>query len=74
MAQSGKKKDPTRPVKIVIIVCVLFMIGMLLYKALSSKHDFEAEQAAAVAAGKPIPTDAPPPPPPGQAGGYDDAE
>lgn len=45
-AQRGKKSDPTRPVIVVIVVAVLFVFGTLLYKALSGRDEYRAEQAA----------------------------
>ena len=50
MADSGSKparpRDPTRPVMVIIVVAVLFVFGTLLYKALSGKAAYQAEQEA----------------------------
>ncbi len=45
MAQN-KPKDPTRVVTILIIVCVLIVLGTVLYNAIIGRRAFEAEMAA----------------------------
>ncbi|MCY0387827.1 hypothetical protein OVY01_11395 [Robbsia sp. Bb-Pol-6] len=41
-----RPRDPTRPVMFIVVVAVLFVFGTLLYKALSGKAAYQAEQEA----------------------------
>ncbi|MGI4859802.1 MAG: hypothetical protein ACRYHA_23340 [Janthinobacterium lividum] len=44
--KTPRPRDPTRPVMVIVVVAVLFVFGTLVYKALSGKAAYQAEQEA----------------------------
>jgi hypothetical protein len=55
MLDQRKRKDPTRGVAIFFVVVVLLVLGAILYKGISGRRAYEAEQAAADAAARTAP-------------------
>jgi len=47
MANQAKRKDPTRGVAIFFLAVVLLVLAAILYKGISGRNAYEAEQRAA---------------------------
>jgi Tfp pilus assembly protein PilX len=50
MENKHRRKDPTRGVAIFFVVIVLLVLAAILYKGISGRREYEAEQAASDAA------------------------
>jgi len=47
MANQVRRKDPTRGVAIFFLVAVLLVLAAILYKGITGRNEYEAEQRAA---------------------------
>jgi len=50
MANQARRKDPTRGVAIFFVVVIVLVLATILYKSISGRNAYEAEQQAARAA------------------------
>jgi hypothetical protein len=46
MAHPARRKDPTRGVSIFFLVVVLLVLAAILYKGVTGRNDYQAEQRA----------------------------